>query len=88
MPLRVPAVFAALYLALHSFMVSACAGGLERGGSEQAWLSQTVDVTCKHGSAPNSWVTAMKFVQLPVASDMHFLVKLVCAAPCRFCAAA
>jgi len=27
-------------------------------------------------------------VQLPVASDMHFFVKLVCAAPCRFCAAA
>jgi hypothetical protein len=24
----------------------------------------------------------------PVASETHFLVKLVCAAPCNFCAAA
>jgi hypothetical protein len=29
-----------------------------------------------------------KFAQAPVASDTHFLVKLVAAAPCSFCAAA
>src|ERR1700683_127755 len=91
-PWRVPPSVAAWYLVLHSFIDRACAGTVAtvpaRALRRIPDAITTCIFMCDSPLAKRSMQAVRQRAYLPVASDTHFLVKLVSAAPCRFLAAA
>ena len=92
-PAVCPDVFISCHWAAHSFMLLACTGVEMRAGANAATrMVEAINKADFIGQfslwTDQSVQSAAKKTQEPAASEMHFFVKLVCAAPCSFCAAA